>query len=324
MAELSEGETEADLLRQLRQLAGADEGKSEFFVSINGGPSIWVQYSSGSGSHVTFSAPYGRGPIPANSEELGAYRASAGGVHRAYRPMQITLRRENEADVQGKAHGVNVEHQTHDPRFDASVYIDSEARDETLQYVLSSPALRQGVLALLDEGASRVTLDDEAGSITTSIFAFAHRNHDDSRARRILEAFDALARNAPPVEHSNEAPPPDAQRAWISVAGVFAGIFFFFGLPLYFAIVPSRCWVGSADGEGASLNCEIDGCCSPIGPGALIGVVIGSVLAPLVASRIRGRSDSANRRAIAMVAVWVNCFALSMMSVGVYQWYFKR
>jgi hypothetical protein len=25
-----------------------------------------------------------------------------------------------------------------------------------------------------------------------------------------------------------------------------------------------------------------------------------------------------------MVAVWVNCFALSMMSVGVYQWYFKR
>jgi hypothetical protein len=59
-------------------------------------------------------------------------------------------------------------------------------------------------------------------------------------------------------------------------------------------------------------------------PGALIGLVIGSVLAPVVASRIRARSDSANCRAIAMVAVWVNCFALSMMSVGVYQWYFKR
>jgi len=59
-------------------------------------------------------------------------------------------------------------------------------------------------------------------------------------------------------------------------------------------------------------------------PGALIGLVIGSVLAPLVASRIRGRLDSAGRRAIAMVAVWVNCFALSMMSVGVYHWYFKR
>ncbi|MFO0556515.1 MAG: hypothetical protein U0269_00720 [Polyangiales bacterium] len=324
MAELSEGETEADLVRQLRQIAGVDEGQSEFFVSINGGPSIWVQYSSGSGSNVAFSVPYGKGPIPANSEALAAYRSTAGGAHRAYRPMQITLRRENNEDLQAKEKGINVEHQTNDPRFDSTVYIDSEARDETLHYVLSSPVLRQAVLTLLDESATRVVLDDESGSIKTSIFTFAHKKHDETRARRILEALDAIARNAPPVEHSNEEPPPDPQRAWLAVVGGVAGFFFFLGLPLYFALVPSRCWVGSSDGEGASLNCEIDGCCTPITPGAVIGVVLGSVLAPLVASRIRGRSDSANRRGVALVSVWVNCFALSMITVGVYYWHFRR
>lgn len=323
MAELSEGEAEADFVRQLRAIGGVNSDTSDFFVSINGGPPIHVAYSSGSGSNVAFTVPYGRGPVPAISDDLAAYRTSAGGVHRAHRPMEITLRRENEADVQAKHAGIAVEHQSGDGRFDASVYIDTEASDETLRYVLSSPVLRQAIVMLLDEGASRVVLDEHE-SIKTSILVFASRNHDENRARRVLEAIDAIARNAPPVEHSNEGPRTDPQRAWVGVVGFFAACFVFFGIPLYFALVPSRCWMASSDGDGASLNCEVAGCCSPMLPGAALGALIGTVLAPLVASRVRGRSDSHHRRGIALIGVWVDSFAITLALVSVYYWYFRR
>lgn len=118
--------------------------------------------------------------------------------------MRITLRRETSEEVDAKQRGISREFQSGDAAFDRDVYVDTATDDEVLRYVLVSPALRASVLALLDEGVRAVELDDVKGEINASLYSFAHAKHDPARARRIVEAFDRVARGAPPVEHSNE------------------------------------------------------------------------------------------------------------------------
>ncbi len=318
---LSEGDAEADLVRQLKELAGAAKDASSFAITLPGGPTINVHYDSGSGSNVSFRTTYGAGSAPSQGSDQGAYRGSNRGPRRARRPMRITLRRETSEEVDAKQRGISREFQSGDAAFDRDVYVDTATDDEVLRYVLASPALRASVLALLDEGVRAVELDDVKGEINASLYSFAHAKHDPARARRIVEAFDRVARGAPPVEHSNEPRPRDTESLLITVATVMAVGGFTLGIPLYLSLVPNRCWIATGDGEGASLNCQLQGCCDYIGRGAVLGVVLGLLLSFMVPRWIRGRSDSHKRRMIASASVGVVAFELSLLGASLWTWY---
>ncbi len=320
MTELSEGDAEADLIRQLRELAHTTPESQEFVFDLDGSPALVVKYYSGSGSHVYLSAPYGVGAASARAPSSEAYRSKPASAHRALRPMKIALREENDDDREAVATGISREFQSGDPVFDNAVYIDTDSDDETLRYVLASRDLRDGVRALLAEGVRQVELDDE-GLIKANLHIFAHAQHDAQRARRLIDAFAKVVRNAPPVEHATEVSRTDLQGVLLSVLGSIAAVLFLLGVPIYFALVPSRCWVGTSDGEGANLNCEVSGCCDPIAPGALIGIVLAPIAAKLVSSMIRGRSNSHRRRAVGGFSAALLAFELSMFATGIYYWY---
>jgi hypothetical protein len=316
----SESECESNLVRQLRTLAGAPEGNAKFVVVTNT-VKVFVAYSSGSGSHVRFSVAYGQAPqkiVPPSAE--GGYRAkpTAASTLRAGRPMNILLRSETPDDVDGKRQGIAVEFQTGDAAFDDEVYINTDTPHEVLNQVLASRALREAVIRLFREGISYVTLDDDGSMISCSLYTFAHRKHDGTRAERILSAMATLALETPPVEESGElAPPPQAPWLdWIAVAG---GFILFFGVPIYLALVPGRCWDPSSDGDGSSLVCR-PGCCEPMWQGLLLGLLLAIPFATLLSARIRGRSDSHARRSLAGGAIAWFVVTMTMCLYGIVRW----
>jgi hypothetical protein len=325
MSELSEGECEADVVRQLRQLTASAGDATTFVVERPDGVHFAIGYSSGSGSNVSFTAAYGQstrqeGPVATAAQ---GYRAPA--VAREFlarRPMKIALRPESTEDVDAKNEGISREFQSGDPRFDDAVYIDTEASDDTLRFVLASPELRAGVLALFAEGVRELVLDNVESNITARLYTFAHRQHDERRAERIVAAFEAIVRHAPRVVDSGEPAPADPEKTWLGTVTAAATVLFFFGVPLYFALVPGRCWEGSSDGEGASLNCSAHGCCGPIGPGFALAIPLALIVGVLVPRGIKGRSDSHSRRTTAGFAAGLLTFELTMFATGIYGWYF--
>jgi hypothetical protein len=327
MSDLSEGECEADVVRQLRQLTASAADASTFVVVRPDGVQFTIDYSSGSGSNVSFSAPYGQsthqGGGVAAADLAQGYRASA--VAREFlarRPMRIALRPESPEDVDAKREGISREFQSGDPRFDDAVYIDTDASDDTLRFVLASPELRAGVLALFAEGVRELVLDNIGSNITARLYSFAHRQHDERRAERIVAAFEAIVRNAPRVVDSGEPAPADPEKTWLGTVTAAAAVLFFFGVPLYFALVPGRCWESASDGEGANLNCSVHGCCSPIGPGFALAIPLALIVGVLVPARIKGRSDSHSRRTTAGFAAGLLTFELTMFATAIYGWHF--
>lgn len=318
MIELSESEAEADVVRQLRQLAGAADDSTSFVFTSPDGPTVEARYFGGSGSNVTLIGQFGFAPS-ARAPGGGHYRAS-GEPLRATRPMLITLREEDDADRDAKEEGVSREFQTGDARFDARVYIDTTTPDAVLRDVFASSALRDAALALFDEGVRAIALDDREGRVTTTLFTFSSRTHDERRAERLVRAFEQLVRSTPRVVDSGEPAPADREGAIITVISAIALLLFMGGIPLFFALAPSRCWVSASDGDGSSLTCAPVGCCDPIAPGLALGTALAFVLWFVAPRFIRGRSDSHRRRSTVGLTSALLGFELSMFAMAIYYW----
>lgn len=319
MTELSESETEADVVRQLRRLAKAAEDATKFVFSSPDGPTVEVSYFGGSGSNVTLTSAFGFGATASGPSSAQHYRESPAPL-RAARPMKITLREEDESDRHAKEEQIAREFQTGDPRFDARVYIDTSTPDAVLRELFASKALRDAAIALLDEGVRSIELDDSERRVSATLFTFASQTHDERRAERLVRAFEQVVRSTPRVIDSGEPAPTDAEGALITAFAAIAGLLFFSGVPLYFALAPNRCWVSSSDGEGSSLDCAIAGCCDPIAPGLALGTALAFVAWFVAPRRIRGRSDSHRRRAMFGATSALLAFELSMFAVALYYW----
>ncbi|MBL8677814.1 MAG: hypothetical protein JNK05_01515 [Myxococcales bacterium] len=317
----SESECESDLVVQLRKLAGGQAGENKFTVVVDD-VKVFVEYWSGSGSHVSFATAYGQATpkiTPPSAE--GGYRAkpTSEPTLRATRPMMIALRDESPADVDAKESGVSVEFQTGDHDFDSEVYVDTHTPHEVLAHVLGSKALRDAVRTLRREGITRLVLDDAGSMISCSLYTFAHAKHDDARASRIVKAIATMARETPRVEDNGELPPkePHGWLDWIAAAG---GFILFFGAPIYMALVPSRCWDDSSDGEGKTLVCRV-GCCEPMWQGLLLGILVSLPLATIVPRLLRGRSNSHTRRALVGGSIVWFATTMTMCLFGILRWH---
>lgn len=74
---------------------------------------------------------------------------------------RITLRPETAFDRASKERGIAREVQLGDQRFDAAVYVDSNATDDEVKRVLSAPAVRSAVEFLLSAGAEDFCIDPD-------------------------------------------------------------------------------------------------------------------------------------------------------------------
>lgn len=74
---------------------------------------------------------------------------------------RLLLRRERRPDRLGKLLRLNREVQTGDPRFDGTVYVESDATDDEVLAVLAAPRARNAVIALLDFGVHELTLNHD-------------------------------------------------------------------------------------------------------------------------------------------------------------------
>lgn len=82
---------------------------------------------------------------------------------------RISLRREDALDRGAKALGINREVQLGDPAFDAEIYVESEAPDQTVQQALAAPAARAAATELLRGPTDELLLGN--GRITAHIAA---------------------------------------------------------------------------------------------------------------------------------------------------------
>ncbi|AUX48481.1 uncharacterized protein SOCE26_100190 [Sorangium cellulosum] len=282
------GDPEAELARQFREMAGAPR-ETEWPVHFHlhaGGCPIRVIYSVQ--EFIRLRSPYALGAQPPPGGAQSAYRAPAGAPLSAARPMNIELRPETAGDRAAKAAGVAAEVQTGDPPFDHAVYIHAPGDPQITQRVLGSAELRAGVRALLAEGFSSIVIDDEQGDICAHLQAFTAAHGRPGCARRMLDAFAAIARNVP---HVAPAPrPADAGRSLLLLGGVLCSALLLLGAPAYFFAAGARC---DPDGPpGASVLWALDGCFAPIPVGLAVGLALGLPVAAVVSRQMRGRSDS--------------------------------
>jgi hypothetical protein len=133
----------------------------------------------GERSYLGWATTPGRGNNPGHYWLSGEIRAVAGGklsapfrapADRAVqaRLPRMRLRPETKRDAFGKKLRLNREVQTGDAAFDAAVYIESDNASEEVEAVLSSPKLRQAVLALFALGCSDVGLNYERRPISVA------------------------------------------------------------------------------------------------------------------------------------------------------------
>jgi len=270
-------------------MAGLSEGH-EFDLVVDG-VRMRVSYSGGSSSSLSLSAPYDgvaqRGPT-------AGYRGH--GALAAIRPMRIALSPETASHRKGKASGMDVEHQTGDPEFDASVYVDTRTLPEVLAEVLT-PEARRAVLDLFAVEFTTVVIDDLLGRLYANIVAFASLTPASSPGRRAADAFARLAKQMPRIVTipGRHAPHP-LRNATVAVA-IAGALAFFVAPPLYFGVaVADRC----VDDMPAS---QYGACLGPGAAGILVGLVaaVVTVVAALgYGRRFRGRSDS---------STWATAFA---------------
>lgn len=116
---------------------------------------------------------------------------------------EIRLTRETDEEVYAKERGVTREVQTGDARFDARVFIDSDAVDADVLAVLEPPAVRAAITLLLDR-YKRIRLHAGGVAVTSSISLLACCEPDD--LRQSLGALRVLAGAPRPLTTTTTRP----------------------------------------------------------------------------------------------------------------------
>lgn len=216
-----------------------------------------------------------------------AYRASSRAAVTVQRPMNIRLRAQTSEDDEHLASGVARELRTGDPEFDAQIYIETELDERAVRGVMNE-GVRAAVLELvrISRGVAQldhVILDDDQGHISAQ-WSYGRRDagFDLAPAKAAVSTVDALADALPALIASGKPPPnPILARVvrtanWVSLGGVGAAGISFATIPKTAAPLLNEC--------------------------ILAGVVLAACLIVACYFLIRGRADSPDLRARAMVA----------------------
>lgn len=260
-----EDDAEIALVAELRALAGSPEG--DRFVISRRGHSITVTHNSGSSSNVRLRASYdaaARADHPAlAAPNAGSYRAPPPRqAIVAPRPLAIVIR--NRVPV-----GARTAHVSGDPRFDASVVVDTAtSRPDVLSAVLGAE-VRASVLTLFDLGFRDVTIDDRSvvdGSdgVEAYLWTFASSVPPADHAARCLDAFATILDHLPQIASSGEEPLDPTAPIWVGVLGWLS----LFAAPAggFFA---------------AHTKCTEEGCAGP--SIAILAAILSGLAAQLVA-----------------------------------------
>ncbi|HEU4536612.1 MAG TPA: hypothetical protein VFS00_20950 [Polyangiaceae bacterium] len=136
---------------------------------------------------------------------------------------RVELRRGTEFEHLGKRLGLNLEICTGDARFDALVYVDSDAPRDDVAAVLADERVRRGALALFDAGCAYVTFADGPHAISalwvSHLQTAISPDSLPAYASHLLDIADGL----PPVRQV--AAVPRARVRWPEIAYLVLGVF---------------------------------------------------------------------------------------------------
>lgn len=137
---------------------------------------------------------------------------------------KVVFRKEGERDRFGKALGVNREVQSGDERFDSAVYIESDASDEDVSAIVSSPVVREAVLELLELGCNLVGLNHKGHSINVEWkYVKGKIVTEKSSIEHLLDRMDEVARALPPFARATRAR-SFPRGAGILIANIVVGV----------------------------------------------------------------------------------------------------
>lgn len=212
---------------QLRALAGA-QGSFDAAFSIGSGTTR---------IDVRFGTDHDRRRLTTMILSIAydlASRASAGQPPLvATRPLSIELRKENIADVSAKDGGVSYEWQASDPAFDDHVYVSTPTSEPAVLARVLNPAVRAGVLQLMQLGFERILIDDDGKLEARAPAENLKPSWEADRAERVVASFCQIAAHVPPLQHSGQkrARPPLA--GWSTAMFLIGGAGWVLSVPLF-------------------------------------------------------------------------------------------
>jgi len=163
-----------------------------------------------------------------------ASRASAGQPALvATRPLAIELRKENRADVSAKDGGVSYEWQAGDPAFDDNVYVSTPTSEPEVLARVLNPAVRAGVLQLIQLGFERILVDDDGKLEARAPAENLKPSWEADRAQRAVASFCQIAAHVPPLEHSGQKRARAPLAGWSTVLFLIGGAGWILSVPLF-------------------------------------------------------------------------------------------
>lgn len=301
---------ERALIVELRALANAPADAHDFWLTWEG-LRVNVVYSGGSSSMVRFVAKYDEGAarFAATARDGASYRGAQPTKLTAIRPMKISLSRENALHVEGKAAGIDVEHQTGDATFDAAVYIDAPSADP-LKAIFENATLRAAILDLFALDFTSIQIDSEYHEVIAHSSSFATLREVATPGRRALDAFVRMATSLPPVRGSGDEHPVDPLRAPTAQLRAAGIVLFCVGTPMYFLLRGKHC-------EDDMSTSEAWGCMWPGIPGVMLGL-IAAYAAARMAQRSLGRvhvGTSSSSARISSYSLSLGFFVFTVVSI---------
>lgn len=223
--------------------------------------------------------------------EHGAYRETA--RRRVFGKLPILFRKETSTDRFGKRIGLNVETETGDAVFDDEVYVETDARRDDVEALLSDATTRQAILQLLRMGVTSVEMFRGASSLRAQ--AVRPTAEVVRSTPKIVELLGVIADNLPAFESSPAGRSGPLGPAIVAVASMLgAFLAFVFGM-----LAGSKFQILQ---PGAVLSC--------VGVG--LGVWVAACVLTFVL--VRGRSDALRTFAFVFFS---GVFAFPSATVGV-------